>query len=433
MAANPNTISAGIQETWDKVYQVTHHKVPVYPAISNFRLAAGLKKGDTVHRQYRNTLIAKNMGDDGGYSRQALVDTDETLTISYVKEASFYIKELDEIQNHLPTRSKHAFDASVAIFNQIDADVLGSYDQFTRNIDEGDFAGTDGLGITADTSNVRRVFAKAKKQLQRSNLAIQNLTGRFTGFRNEDSKQGRLVAVLSPDFYEILLESLDGKDTALGDNVGINGHQGRYYGYDIFVSNAVGWSGELYLPTNPTSGDTLTIGAAVFTFLDSSFDDSSSAVGSVRIGTTVDDTRANLAAAINAPITAILESSTAGFRAFAEDSDAHKALLNVTATNSNSADTLTLKALGYGFVEVAEGLTAGANVWTAGKEIQHLLFGVAGAIDVVIQKTPSMKVKDRDGKVGVDVVTWAAYGIKVFNEGKPTMVDVRIRTESYTG
>lgn len=427
---NPNTISAGIQETWDKVYQVTHHKVPVYPAISNFRLAAGLKKGDTVHREYRNTLIAKTMGGDGGYSRQALVDTDESLVVNYEKEASFYIKELDELQNHLPVRQKHAYDASVALFNQIDANVLGQYDQFTRNVDDGDFGGTDGLGVTVDTNNVRKLFSKSTKALQRSNLAIQNLTGRFTGFRDEDNKAGRLVAILSPDVYQVLLESLDGKETALGDQVGLNGHMGRYFGYDIFVSNGVGWSGELYLPTNPTDGDTLTIGSAVFTFKNTV---TPATAGQVKIASTVDLTRANLATAINAPITDIADATNAGFGGFDEDSDAHKSLLNVTATNDNSADTLALKAQGYGFVDVSETLTADANIWTAGKEIQHCLFGVAGAIDVVIQKTPSMKVKDRDGKVGVDVVTWTVYGIKVFYEAKPMMVDVRVRTEQYAG
>lgn len=428
MAANPNTFG-GIQDTWDKVYQVTHHKKPVYPAITSFRLAAGLEKGDTVHRDYASTLIAKTMGADGSYSKQALTDTDETLTISYVKEASFYIKKLDEIQNHLPTRMKYANQAAAAIHNQIDADVLGQYDQFTPNLDDGDFGGTAGNGITTDISNVRKLFSKSNKQLQRNNLALQNLTGRFTGFRDEDAKQGRKVAVISPDVYEILLESLDGKDSALGDQVGMNGHSGRYFGYDIFVSNNLGWSATVNMATNPTDGDTLVIGDATFTFntnLDANTE------GSLKIGATVDDTRANLAAAINAPTTDIASSSTAGFTAFTEDSAAHKSLLNATATNSNSADTLALKVVGAGFVTVSETFTAAGNIFAAGSQIQHCLFGIAGAIEAVIQKTPSLDIKDAPTtRVGKDFITWAAYGIKVFNEGTTMMVDVRIDTSSY--
>lgn len=428
MAANPNTISAGIQETWDKVYQVTHHKVPVYPAVSSFRLAPGLKKGDTVHRQYRNTLNANDMGGDGSYQRQAIVDTDESLNISYEKETSFYIKELDELQNHLPVRKKHAFDSSAAIFNQIDGDVLGQYDQFTNSIDGGDFSGTDGNGVTLDTSNVRKLFSKSNKYLQRGNIAIHSLVGRFSGFRDEDMKQGRKVAVISPDVYETLLESLDGKETALGDNVGINGHQGRYFGYDIFVSNAVGWSAQLEMATNPTDGDTIVIGDATITFKATL----SGGDGEVHIASTVDITRANLVEMINNKTADETEATDAGYAGFTASTDAHKSVLNVTATNDNTNDVMTLKGTGYGFQVLSETLTASADKWTAAKEIQHCLFGVAGAIEVVIQKTPNMRVKDRTGYVGVDVVVWAAYGIKVFNEGKPMMVDVRIRTDAYT-
>jgi hypothetical protein len=430
MGTNPNTFG-GIQETWDKVYQVTHHKKPVYPAITSFRLAAGLEKGDTVNRDYASTLIAKNMGADGSYSRQALTDTNEQLTISYVKEASFYIKKLDEIQNHLPTRMKYANQAAAAIHNQIDADVLGQYDQFTSSIDDGDFGGTDGLGITLDISNVRKLFTKSTKRLQRNNLAIQNLTGRFTGFRDEDAKTGRMVSTLSPDIYQTLLESLDGKESALGDQVGMNGHMGRYFGYDIFVSNALGWSGEVYLPTNPTDGDTLVIGDATLTFKTTV--DAGVTAGQVKIASTVDLTRANLAAFINAPLTTVADATNAGYNAFTEDGAAHKSLLNVTATNSDSADTLTLKAVGAGFVVVTETFTAAANVWTTGKQIQHALFGIAGAIEAVIQKTPSIDIKDAPTtRVGKDFVTWAAYGIKVFNEGTTMMVDVRVETSTYT-
>ena len=98
MAANPNTIV--LQETWDKVYQITHHKMPVYPAISNFRLQQGLEKNDIVNRQYPSTFVAFPMAGDGGYTRQTLTDTKEQLTINKEKETSFYLKELDEIQTN---------------------------------------------------------------------------------------------------------------------------------------------------------------------------------------------------------------------------------------------------------------------------------------------------------------------------------------------
>ena len=132
MGNNPNTFQ-GIPETWSKEYQVSHLKVPVYPAIANYRLAPGLQVGDTVHRDYASSIVAKVMGADGSYSTQAVQDTDETLVVDKNYEASFYIKKLDELQNSLPVRTKYAKLSSAAIFNQIDGDVLGRYDQFTTS------------------------------------------------------------------------------------------------------------------------------------------------------------------------------------------------------------------------------------------------------------------------------------------------------------
>ncbi len=428
MAANPNTLV--MQETWDKVYQVTHHKVPTYPAFANFRLAAGLQKGDTVNRQYRSALSAEDMGADGSYNRQTLTDTKEQLTIDKEKDVSFYLKTLDEIQSALPVRQKYAYDSTAALFNAIDGDVLGDYDQYTNSVDDGDIGGTAGNGITANTTNVLQLFTSSITKLQLGNIMLSQVA-KFSGFRPEDASVQRGVSLLSPQVYGQLLLSLGGKDTVLGDQVSINGHAGRYMGFDIFVSNGLGWSGVLSLATNPTSGDTIVINGVTLTFLDSSFDASSSAEGSLRIGTAVDDTRENLENALNALTTDIAESATAGFVGFTVNSASHNALKGITAVNTNTADTLAIKMTGRGYVAVSDTLSDTTDCWTATKQIQHLLFGVNNSIDVVVQKTPTLTVKDRDGYVGFDIVTWCAYGKKVFNEQKPMMIDVQVRTDAY--
>lgn len=417
---NPNTISAGIRETWDKMYQVTHHKVPVYPAISSFRLASDLKVGDTVNRQYRNSLVANDMDGDGGYSPQAIVDTNEQLVINKEKEASFYIKSLDEIQNHLPTRQKHAYDAMVAIFNQIDGDILGEYDQFTNTLDAGDLGGTSGEGIEVTTGNITKLFSNSTRLLQRNNIMIDN-SAKFTGFKKEDSQKVMAVAVISPDVYQVIIERLDGKDSALGDKVGIEGHAGRYMGYELFISNATGWSGTLLIGTQPTDGDTVTLHGVTFTFKTTL----GSTAGNVLIGASNDTAITNLVALINDPATTTAQGVAL--------SEANQNLLkNVAATADTTNNLMTVKAKGKGFVIVSETMTATADVWTEAKQVQHCLFGVANAIEVVIQKYPSVEVKDRDLKIGKDIVTWTAYGYKVFNESKPRMIDVWVRTDAYS-
>ncbi len=430
-AANPNTIP--MQTVWTKEYQSTHYKIPVYPAISNYRLKAGLKKGQTVKRTYARQLVAKTMGGGGEFTRQTIIDTEESLVVNFEKDASFYVKDLDQLQNHLPVQTKYARNANVAIHQQIDANVLGQYGSFTNSLSASYFGGTSGNGIELTSSNVPQVFSGVNQLLQRANIFI-NVAAKFTAVKSEDSQFDMGCAVISPDVYAKIIERLEGKASALGDTVGVQGHVGKYMGYELFVSNQLAWTGQLYLPTNPTDGDTLVINGVTLTA--KSTVDAGTTAGQFKIASTVDLTRANLAAFLNAPDTTVADATDAGYNAVSATPDAsgfsnQDRLGLITATNSNSADTLSIVALGKGFMVVSETFTAAANVWTTGLQIQHCLIGVMNAIDVVIQQEPKLDIRTRDGFVGKDVVTWAAYGIKVFNDGLGKMVDVKISTESY--
>lgn len=432
MASNPNTIP--LQTVWTKEYQSTHYKIPVYPAISNYRLKADLKKGNTIKRTYARQLTAKTMGGGGEFTRQAIVDTEESLVVNYEKDASFYLKSLDELQNHLSVQQKYARASSVALHQQIDATVLGQYASFTNALDDSYFGGTSGNGISVTSANVPQIFSGVNLLLQRANIFI-NVAVKFTAVKAEDSQFDMGVAVISPDVMNKIIERLEGKVTPLGDTVGVQGHIGKYMGYELFVSNALSWTGQLYLPTNPTDGDTITINGVVLTF--KSTVDAGTTAGQVKIASTVDLTRANLSTFITAGCaTTVADATDAGYNAVSSTSDSsgfsdQDRMANFTATNSNSADTMSLVALGKGYVRTAESLTAGANVWTTGLQIQHCLIGVANAIDVVIQAEPTFDQRKRDGFVGYDNVTWTAWGVKVFNDGLAKMVDVKVSTENY--
>lgn len=425
MGNNPNVLN-GIPETWEKEYQVSHLKVPVYPAISNYRLASGLQVGDTVHRSYASSIVAKVMGADGSYQTQALTDTDETLVIDKNYEASFYIKSLDELQNSLPVRTKYAKLSAAALFNQMDGDILGLYDQFTGQLTAGDMGGTAGEGVTITPSNAKKLFFTAKKKLQKQQIMLDN-GAKFSGFKPEDDQNVMGIAVVSPDVYQSLLEAVDGKDTIFGDSVAQSGHAGKFGSFQIFVSNALGWSGVLGLSVNPTDGDVISINGVTLTFKGTV--DGGVTAGQVKIASTVDLTRANLATFLAAPTTTVADATNAGYNAV---SAANALLLaNMTFTNDNTADTLTIKATGRGSVAVTSTFTSGSNLWTAAKQVQHCLFGVANAIDVVVQKTPSMEINPVPAKIGKDIITWAAAGYKVFNDGKAMMIDTWVRTDAY--
>lgn len=359
------------------------------------------------------------MGGDGSFTRQAITDTNETLSIDYEKDAAFYIKELDELQNNVPVRNAHARDCMMALFNEVDGDVLGEYDQATSDVDDGDLGGTSGNGITVSANNISKIFINALKMIQRQNILISN-NDQFTGVPKEDRIKRYGVAVISPDFYSKLLERLDGKDSMLGDKVGVNGHAGRYMGFELFVSNSLAWTATLLMGTNPTPNDTIVINGVTWTYVAAL--SGGSATGEILIGAAAANTADNTVAAING--------ASGDTTTYEEVSASDRLLLNnITATDGTTQ--VTFEGLGTGYVVVSETLTAAADVWTTTAQIEHQIFGVNQAIDVVIQKRPNKKAVPRSGYVGNDVVTWTAYGIKTFNEGAPMLVDVNVRSDGY--
>jgi hypothetical protein len=296
---------------------------------------------------------------------------------------------------------------AVKLNQQIDGDVLGEYDQADHTIDDSELGGTSGDGIVLTTSNIIKPFTVAGRKLE----VVDNY---------EDEKRW---AAISPHFYQLLLEKLEGKESVLGDKTGVNGHVGKYMGFDLYKSNATGWSGRLEFGTKPTDTDTLTINGVTFTFVD----DLGSTAGNIHICSNAEKTLDSLVAAINAPGTSVSSGDNAGFVAL---SAADQALLkNITATDGGTY--MTLKAEGKGYVAVSETFTAAADIWTTDLQIQHLLFGQGRPIDLVVQKSPNMLIKDRTGYIGNDIVNYIVYGLKTFDDGDRRLVDVKVNSSDF--
>lgn len=398
-----NSLDPSIREQWSMDYQDTAEKVNVFTMIANFRYESQLSVGDTLNRPYVSDVTVNTLGAEGSYTRQDISSTNETLTVTEEKEASFYIKDIDKFQSHYPTREKMANRCAIKLSNRVDGDVLGEVALAGKVLDDADFGGTSGNGVPLNTSNVLRIFSVANRKL-----------------RENDNEMGeRKFAVMSPYAEQVLIDALGGREDALGASTGINGHIGKYGGFELLSSNATYWTGVLYMATQPTDGDTVTINGVTFTFKTTL----GVTAGNVLIGASADAARANLAALINAPATTTAQG-------VALSAANQNKLKDVVATNDNAADTLTLAAEGYGYFATSETLTAAADVWSAGKEIQHLMFGQGRPVDLVIQRSPKVIMKDRDGYIGQDIVNYLVYGLKTFADGVRRMVDVKIDTSS---
>lgn len=369
--------------------------------IANYRLEEILSKGQQAHRPYMSDIVVNTLTSEGAYSRQDITSTDEYLTVDQEKEASFYIKDIDQWQSHYPTREEMAKKCARRLMNHVDGDVLGEYDQASFNLSDGDFGGTSGNGITVTTSNIGQIFSKSRQKL---------------GVADNDQSEEKW-AVISEEFFTVLQDKVGDRETGLGDSVSKNGEVGSYMGFKLIKSNAVGSSYSLaYDATTPTATNTVTINGVVFTFQTTI----GSTAGNVLAATDGVTSLTNLKNFINDPLT------TSATQVALSAANANL-LKGITASISGGATgTLTLKVEGKGSIAVSETLTPAADVWTTGLKIQHLIFGQGKPIDLVIQKSPKMELYDRSGYIGKDVVNYLVYGKKTFADGVRRMVDVKM-------
>jgi hypothetical protein len=67
-----------------------------------------------------------------------------------------------------------------------------------------------------------------------------------------------------------------------------------------------------------------------------------------------------------------------------------------------------------------------SNNLTTASGVTHLLGGRRGAIDLVVQKEPSLLVTQPEKKIGKNYITWTLYGKKTFYEGKRELYDIQV-------
>ena len=405
-----NDIAANFEEFWSRRLQRVSEKIATFRKITSLEEASTLKKGDTVHRPYMGALVANTLGATGAYTRQDIGTTDESMTVGDPVEATYYVQDPDVIQSKYSVFKNFNDRAAYALSNKLDGDVLGEYDQADSVVANYELGGggtaSDGVGFTLTVSNLLKVFTRANKKLDLQNLGL-----------------GERKAVISPSFKQVLIEYLAGKESSLGDSTGRNGHIGKFGGFELYLSNALGWSGRLENGTIFANGDTITINGVELNFKDTL----GAVAGTIHICTDQEKTLNSLVAAINAPGTSVDSADDAGFVAL---SAANQALL-ATITATDGGTYMTLKAEGRGYIAVSESVTAAADIWTTTKQIEHNLFLQGTPIDLAIQKMPSVSIWHRDGYVGSDVTTWQMYALKTFAEGARQMVDVQVVSSAF--
>ena len=400
-----NNFSADIPAIWAKEQQTVFYKQNVAIQVCDTSFKSQMTFWDTLNRPYRSTDEVDQYVRGTDIVIDDKTDTNQQLVVNQQYANGFYVDEFDQMQSAYDLAVSYGKDNWEYLSNQVDAVVLWEYASAWSTVDDGTIWGTNGNGITLTASNLLKTVSAVKKKLRKNNIPLWELK-----------------AVVSPEFEEILIQYWAEKATPLWDDITKQGSFYRLFDFEFYCSNQLSASATLALGTNPTNGDTVTIAWQTFTFVSSI----GTTAGNVLIGWDVDATRANLATLINAPST-----TTANWVALTDKNTLRKFKNNVTATNDDTANTLLVVQKWIGKVEVAESLTAWSDVWTTTKQKQYNLFMKKGAIALVVQKTPTIKVTQPEKKLGQNFLNAVLFGVKTFNDGAKKLISVELNSSTY--
>jgi len=393
-----NSLTAFNEEFWAAEMQIILFKENVAIALANTEYRAQLARGDTLNKPYRSKPYAVDYTKGTDITVKDRSGTNDYLSVATAKVVPFYVDDIDKIQNKWDMAQKYAQDAQKLLNNILDQVIAGEYSHANSYIDAGDVGGSSGSGISLAVSTISQVFTAASRKLDLLNVPQ---AGRF--------------ALIGPRILEILRLYLAGKDTNFADIVGRNGKVMERFGFEIFYSNNLAYAASLAMATNPTADDTVTIAGVAFKFVATP-----TAAGDVDIGGDAATSVANLVAAIN-------DTGTVG-TTYIQLSDNNRWKLNnagVVATNN----TTSISIVAYGDIAVSETLTATADVWSS--QLQHGLFGLKKATDLVLQKSPTVEFRLAEKRLGRYVYPWMLYGYKTFDDMKDCLVDVRVNASSW--
>lgn len=385
------------------MYEEVFNKVLVGLNYANTRFERKLKFGESVQRvAYDVSAVTVRSVTRGSASTiDAITDSTELLTINLEKEAAFHISD-GEVTQAGPLNPGEVIGAQIGqkVAQDLDANILYEVTSALYDFDNGDLTtgASTGTAITLSSTTVPQMVTRMPAKLHRkNNQSFSNMVFIVDAYGAADVEQYLL-----------------GKEINIAAATFQNGYAGLIRGAELAVSENLTGEAVLSLATNVTANDTVTIEGVTFTFVASP-----SAAGHVDVGADADTSRANLAAAINA-------GAGAG-TAYVELSAADRATLTaagITATNNNTANTLTVVGKGSGRLTVAETLTDGTDAWT--KNFIHAYYGKKGAIDVVVQDLSKVDMRPTADRRGTNVFSSYLAGIKTFADGAKKFLDVHI-------
>jgi hypothetical protein len=406
MAQNLDAFKTAFSNTYQEIFQ----KVPVAMKVANTRLLSDLFYGKAIERVLVDISQA-NVEDITQYTdmtAQPVSDTAETLTVNNNKGIMFQLSEKEMVQAG-PLNPGEFIGSQLAqkVAIYLDADVLFETTNALFAFDTGDLttSNSNGTPIEITSTTAPQMVMRMPAKLRAKNNQMLNAGS-------------NLSFVIDSYGIADLFQYLLGKNADFVNSLFQNGYVNEQVaGAKVYVSENLTGEAVLASAQTPTNGDTVVIGGVVFTFNTTL----TTTPGSVLISGSADAARANLTALVNAPAT----TTTFGTALSAADVTTLTKTLRLTATNDNTADTMTIVGKGSGRLTVAGTLTNTNNTWS--KNFIHAYFGKAGAIDVVVQKDVKVDMRPEPKQPTTNIMSRILYGIKTFTDGSQKFLDVKIK------
>lgn len=389
---------------WSKIMGIKLYKKNVFRNIASFREEAVLTNGLKVDRPYRADVYVQPYVKGTALTAQDITATSDQLTVDKIFAALIYVDDVDKIQNKWDAASAWSEEVITRLSNQIDADCLYLATAATDTVDYNDLDSnqTAGAPIVLTTSNVLNLFTVTARKLDVNNVDASN---RFF--------------VISPQVRQVLLTYLAGRESILGDKTGEAGNIGSYMGFHLYVSNNL-TSMIRWTPTdNPSNAETLVINGITITFETTPATVTSGFA--VDIGGDTETTLDSLTTMINTPTT---DSASVGKPATGQYLAAIQR--GWVAVDGDTYIDIYIKG---GSTITKSGTAEGTSTYLK----QLNLAGEKGAIDLVIQKEPSVKMASTvsAGKDGMNILPKTLYAAGVFQDMKARIFNVEIDTSVF--
>ena len=386
---------------WSKTMGIKLYKENVAMSVVSRKEEATLKFGQSVDRPYRADVRIQKYTKGVALTAQDINATDDTLTVDQSFGMLIYVDDIDKVQNNWDAADVWSAECVTRLSNQIDAHIIytgvrGAND--TVDYNDLDSAQAAGLGIVLSISNVLKLFTVTKKKLTRQNVPQAN---RFF--------------LISSEIEEVLMQYLAGRESVLGDATGQAGNIGKYMGFALFVTNNVTGYIRWTPGANPADTNTLTINGITITFVATI----GTTEGNVLQSTDLATTMTNLAHLLNNNTT------TANHVAF---TGANKDAIESTFVATAAATYIDIWVKGCSYITSTSTVS---STYTYQKQL--CLAGEIGAIDLVVQKNPSVKMASTvaAGKDGMNILPRTLFTAKVFYDMAKRLLSVEIDSSNY--